>query len=98
MNVELIMNKTIQIIITEDEDGKFRMTIGRDNIYGIFNKKDAESFSKNYNQEVKEFLESIEREKWWNSNIQFRENYATDKAMKEFYDDVINIMKRMNLL
>jgi len=98
LNVELIMNNPIQIIIIEDEDGKFRMTVGRDNIYGISTIKDDETFRKNYNQEVKEFLQSIEREKWWNSNIQFRENYATDKAMKEFYDDVINIMKRMNLL
>ena len=100
-DLQLTRYNPMFMIIDEGEDGKFRMTIGRYNIYGLSAVKDAERFTENYNQEVKEFLQSIEREKWWNPNIQFRENYATDKAMKEFYNEVMDIlrdMRDMNLL
>lgn len=96
----LLEKSPMTISIYENEDGsKYIMDVGRNNGYSFTVKQD-EQFRKNYNQEVKEFLESIEREKWWNPNIQFgfMENLATEKSMKEFYEEVINIMKDMNLL
>ena len=47
----------------------------------------------NYNQEVKEFLHSIERGEWWSPDIQDEKSLLTEKATMEFYNQAIDIMK-----
>jgi len=92
LHLEFRNNNPIQIVLFED-DGEMKMTIGRDDIGEISTKKDEEKFRENYNQEVKEFLQSIERENWWNPNIQYQKNEVSKQSMNEFYNQVLNLMR-----
>ena len=74
------------------------MTIGRNNLHGIISAVDEDDFLGNYNQEVKEFLVDIERERWWSPDIQFRKNQVSQRVILDFYDDVIQILKENDLL
>ena len=93
----LRFNNPMQIILYKDDDGKFKMEIGRENIYGVNTKEEDETFRRTYNQEVKEFLQSIERENWWSPTIQFRSNEASELAMIEFYNQVNDLTIEMGL-
>ena len=84
-------NNPMQIVLYKDDDGKFVMEIGRENMYGITTKDEDAQFRNNYNQEVKEFLQSIERETWYSPNIQFRNNQVSEKTMMEFLNQVNDI-------
>lgn len=88
----------IQITLEKEDDHIFSMTIGRNHLRGTFSTKDEADFLANYNQEVREFLADIERERWWSPDIQFRKNQVSQRVMLDFYDDVIQILKENDLL
>jgi hypothetical protein len=48
---------------------------------------------KNYNQEIKEYLQNIEREKWWSFDIKNEESVFSEEATMEFYNEVLDLMK-----
>ena len=72
---------------------KSEMEIGRENLYGIHSVKDEEDFLNNYNQEIKEFLENIKRENWWNETLGFRTGKIDKKTMIEFNDQTMKYLK-----
>lgn len=95
-NLKLKEYSPMEILLLKEDNGEFNLHIGRENMV-LTSVKDQEKFLKNYNQEVKEFLQSIEREKWWNPNIQFGKNKVDKQIMNEFYNQVIEIMKEVDL-
>ena len=97
-NIDVSKTNPIEISLEKQDDGNFSMTIGRNNLHGIISAVDEDDFLGNYNQEVKEFLVDIERERWWSPDIQFRKNQVSQRVMLDFYDDVIQILKENDLL
>lgn len=85
---ELRMNNPITLFKYNDEN----LYVGRDQMHEIFTTEDEEKFLESYNKEVKEFLEYIERESWWNPDIQFGDNQLSEKIKKEFMTEVEKII------
>ena len=58
----------------------------------VITNEDEELFLNSYNKEVKEFLEYIEREKWWNPNINFDDNQVNNEIKYEFLNEVTDLI------
>lgn len=68
--------------------------IGRDRMSEVLTVEDEQNFINGYNKEVKEFLQYIRRESWWNPEIEFGNNQIYQKHGKEFKDEVIDLIKK----
>ncbi len=84
------LRKINPITIFKYTDGK--VYIGRDSMTEVITNEDEELFLNSYNKEVKEFLEYIEREKWWNPNINFDDNQVNNEIKYEFLNEVTDLI------
>lgn len=95
---ELRQSNPIKIDYDYDEDeGQYILYLGRDLMHEVFTEEEEKTFLNDYNKEVKEFLQYISRESWWNPNIQFRDNQASESIAKEFLDEVQDLLKKLGL-
>lgn len=95
---ELRYANPITIDLYKTKEG-YEMTIGRDLLYSVFTHKNEEDFLKRYPLEVKEFLEYLERERWWNDDIiNPEQNFASKKAILEFTREVYHSLKGITMV
>ena len=91
---EIRLFNPIKIDYDEYDDGEYNLHIGREDLKGIFTVKGSEIFLNNYNKEVKEFLQYIDRESWWNPDIQFHDNEVSESIREEFLKEVTDLLNK----
>jgi len=73
----------------------YDLYIGRSKVHEVFTEEEEKRFLDSFNKEVKEFLEYIGRESWWNPNIQFGDDKVNENIAKEFLDEVQDLLKKL---
>lgn len=71
------------------EEKKYKMFIGRKFESDSPSRTASENFVKNFSDEVKQFLKHVERERWWNDEMDFENSgEASERAVKGFMAEV----------
>ena len=74
----------------------YSLRIGREGLYGVRMNADEKIFLDSYNSEVKEFLDYVERPNWYSPDIKYG-SLASEKSMKEFNNEIIDILKEVKI-
>lgn len=91
----LRMNNPL-LISMQKYKNNYTLRIGREGLYGVRMNADEKIFLDSYNSEVKEFLDYIERPYWYSPDIKYRSS-ASEKSMKEFNNEIIDILKDVKI-
>ncbi len=91
----LRMNNPL-IISMQKYKNNYILRMGREYLYGVRMNDDEKIFLDSYNSEVKEFLDYIERRNWYSPDIKYRSS-ASEKSMKEFNSEIIDILKDVKI-
>ena len=92
----------ISINIEKEDIGNansgYEIYIGRETLYGTRTPEDERRMLASYDQEVREFLTHLERPQWYNDKIKYFANPQVDeRLMKEFNDEIIDVLKDVNI-
>ena len=87
---ELRKSNPLTIVMSADN----KLYIGRDFMSEVLTIEDENRFLNNYNKEVKEFLQYINREYWWKPDINFGDNIICERHREEFKKEVIDLLNK----
>jgi len=87
---ELRKSNPLTMVMSADN----KLYIGRDFMSEVFTIEDENRFLNNYNKEVKEFLQYINREYWWKPDINFSDNIICERHREEFLKEVTDLLNK----